>query len=144
MKNIIKFVSIIFILVLFSGCAKDYKKLTYTAYNEYFNAKKGYVVLDHSTDFGLNVIRSLEAGNGDIQIMYMEFSDDKEAINYIKKSYDNTDKYKVKMKDDYSIIKSNKGSYFKLYRVDNIIVYGMAQDKKNKKEVNNILKDLGY
>ena len=33
--------------------------------------------------------------------------------------------------------------YFKLYRVDNVIVNVVA-DKEYKKDVNKVLKDLGY
>ena len=44
----------------------------------------------------------------------------------------------------YTKVKSTEGRYFKLYKVDNVIVYGTSQDKKDKKEINSILKDLGY
>lgn len=145
MKKIIKKVLIITCAVLvLAGCSKDYKKLSYTTYNEYFNKKSDYITIDHSNDYGLNVVRSLESGNGTVQIMYIEFSDEKEADNYIENSYENDKNYKVTKKDNYTIVKSSKGKYFKLYKVDNVIVYGISLEKKDKKEINSILKDLGY
>ena len=42
-----------------------------------------------------------------------------------------------------NIKKQTKGTYFKLYRVDNVVINAVA-DKKYKKEVNKVLKDLGY
>lgn len=145
MKSIIKKVLIIGLATLvLAGCTKEYKKLSYTTYNEYFNNKDGYITIDHSNDYGLNVTRSLESGNGTIQIIYMEFQDEKEAINYIKTSYESDENYKISLKEDYSKVISNKGKYFKLYRVDNIVIYGTSLDKKNKREINSILKDLGY
>lgn len=145
MKKIIKKVLVICcgILVL-AGCSKDYKKLSYTTYNEYFNEKNDYITIDHSNDYGLSVVRSLESGNGTIQVMYIEFQSEEDAINYIETSYQNDDNYKVSLNDNYSKVTSTKGRYFKLYRVDNIIVYATSLDKKNKKEINSILKDLGY
>ena len=131
-------------VLLLVGCTKNYKKLAYTTYNEYFNSKDGYTIIDHSNNYGLEVIRSVEAGNGTIQIMYTEYKDSKEADTYIKNAYGSNKNYKINKKDKYTIVKSTKGRYFKLYKVDNVIVYGTSQDKKDKKEINSILKDLGY
>ncbi len=145
MKKIVKKVIVLVCAILIlAGCTKDYKKLSYTSYDEYFKDKEGYIQIDHSNDYGLDVIRSIESGNGSIQIMYMEFQDEKDAIDYIKTSYVSDKNYKVKLKDDYSVVKMTKDKYFKLYRVDNTIVYGTSLNKKDKKEINSILKDLGY
>lgn len=145
MNKILKKVLIIVVgILLLAGCSKDYKKLSYTTYNEYFNKKDGYIIIDHSNNYGLEVIRSLEAGNGTIQVIYIEFKDSAEADNYIKNSYETNENYKINKKDKYTVVKSTKGKYFKLYKVDNVLVYGTSQDKKDKKEINSILKDLGY
>mgnify|MGYP004468606989 FL=1 len=141
MRKLFKFIFVFIFIILFSGCMKNYKKLSYTEYNEYFNNKNGYIILDHSSDYGVDIIRNLEAGNGKIQVIYMEFSDEKTAKKYIDLTYDN---YKIKEKDNYTIIKSNKGKYFRLYRVENVIVYAQSEDKSNKKEIKSILKDLGF
>ena len=141
MRKLFKFIFVFIFIILFSGCMKSYKKLSYTEYNEYFNNKNGYIILDHSSDYGVDIIRNLEAGNGKIQVIYMEFSDEKTAKKYIDLTYDN---YKIKEKGNYTIIKSNKGKYFRLYRVENVIVYAQSEDKSNKKEIKSILKDLGF
>ncbi len=143
MKKICKIISLVFLTIIISGCSNDYKKLAYTTYNEYFNNKTDYVVLDHSDNFELNIVRNLEAGNGKIQFIYMEFSDDELAKKYIKDNY-NKAEYKVKENGKYTKIKNTKNRYFKLYRVDNVILYADSDDKKNKGEINSILKDLGY
>ena len=145
MKNsIIKVIITIVVMVLVTGCGSDYKKLSYVDYNEYFNKKEGYMMIDDSSKNGLEIIRELQASNGDIQVIYMEFSNDEEARKYIRDTYTSEDGYKLKTKDNYTIIKDTKARYFKLYRVDNIIIYASANDKKNKREINNIFKDLGY
>lgn len=145
MNKILKKVLVIAgMVLLLVGCGKNYKKLAYTTYNEYFNNKDGYTIIDHSNNYGLEVIRSLEAGNGTIQIMYTEYKDSNEADTFIKNAYGSNKDYKISKKDKYTIVKSTKGRYFKLYKVDNVIVYGTSQDKKDKKEINSILKDLGY
>lgn len=138
-----KVITILVMIILVSGCGKDYKKLSYIDYNEYFNEKEGYLMIDHSSENGLEIIRDLEAGNGDIQVMYLEFMTEEEAEKYIKENF-NDDNYKVKDKETYTIVKNTKNRYFKLYKVDNVIVYALSNDKKDKKEINSILKDLGY
>ena len=40
-------------------------------------------------------------------------------------------------KENYTIVKSSKGKYFKLYKVDNVIVYGISLEKKDKKYITN-------
>ena len=86
----------------------------------------------------------------------------KDIENYLKKNkmklrdenavladYSNLDegrfsvKLQIKEKDNYTYVKNTKGTYFKLYRVDNVVINAVA-DKKYKKEVNKVLKDLGY
>ena len=129
MKRILKIFSVLFFVVLLSGCNKNLEKVSYTDYNEYFNSKDGYTILDKSSDYDLSVIRYLEAGNGNVQVFFTE--------------YQNQKNYKFKEKDNYTYVKNTKGTYFKLYRVDNVVINAVA-DKKYKKEVNKVLKDLGY
>lgn len=138
-----KIIMLLLVIVFVSGCEKEYKKLSYVDYNEYFSNKEGYVMIDHSLDSGLEMIRNLEAGNGDIQVMYIEFMNDEEAENYIEEKF-NDDNYKIKKYDDYITIKNTKNRYFKLYKIDNVVIYAVSTDKKDKKEINSVLKDLGY
>ncbi len=141
MKNILKITLVVIITILLTGC-KKYDKLAYTSYNEYFNSKDGYVILDKTSDYDIDVRRYLEAGNGNVQVYYIEFATEDLAIDYVKNLYENQNGYKVK--NNYSYVKSTKNQYFKLYRVDNVIINAVSSDKKYRKNVNEVLKDLGY
>lgn len=143
MKRTLKIFSILFFVILLSGCNKDLEKVSYTDYNEYFNSKDGYTILDKSSDYDLSVIRYLEAGNGNVQVFFTEYQKTEDAKKEIEDLYKNQKNYKFKEKDNYTYVKNTKGTYFKLYRVDNVVINAVA-DKKYKKEVNKVLKDLGY
>lgn len=142
-KTFSKIITLLLGIIILSGCTKEYKKLSYIDYNEYFNKKANYIIIDHSSNNGLEIIRELEAGNGTIQVIYLEFNNEEEANKYIDDNY-NEGNYKIKNKNNYTFVKNTKNRYFKLYRTDNVIVYAVSNDKKDKKEINNILKDLGY
>lgn len=143
MKRILKIFSVLFFVILLSGCNKDLEKVSYTDYNEYFNSKDGYTILDKSSDYDLSVIRYLEAGNGNVQVFFTEYQKTEDAKKEIEDLYKNQKNYKFKEKDNYTYVKNTKGTYFKLYRVDNVVINAVA-GKKYKKEVNKVLKDLGY
>ena len=143
MKRILKIFSVLFFVILLSGCNKNLEKVSYTDYNEYFNSKDGYTILDKSSDYDLSVIRYLEAGNGNVQVFFTEYKKTEDAKKEIEDLYKNQKNYKFKEKDNYTYVKNTKGTYFKLYRVDNVVINAVA-DKKYKKEVNKVLKDLGY
>lgn len=143
MKRILKIFSVLFFVVILSGCNKNLEKVSYTDYNEYFNSKDGYTILDKSSDYDLSVIRYLEAGNGNVQVFFTEYQKTEDAKKEIEDLYKNQKNYKFKEKDNYTYVKNTKGTYFKLYRVDNVVINAVA-DKKYKKKVNKVLKDLGY
>ena len=143
MKRILKIFSVLFFVVILSGCNRNLEKVSYTDYNEYFNSKDGYTILDKSSDYDLSVIRYLEAGNGNVQVFFTEYQKTEDAKKEIEDLYKNQKNYKFKEKDNYTYVKNTKGTYFKLYRVDNVVINAVA-DKKYKKEVNKVLKDLGY
>ena len=140
MKRILKIFSVLFFVILLSGCNKNLEKVSYTDYNEYFNSKDGYTILDKSSDYDLSVIRYLEAGNGNVQVFFTEYQKTEDAKKEIEDLYKNQKNYKFKEKDNYTYVKNTKGTYFKLYRVDNVVINAVA-DKKYKKEVNKVLKD---
>ena len=143
MKKIIKLILVIFTAIMLTGCGKDYNKLSYTKYNEYFKSKDGYVILDKTSNYDYNITRYLEAGNGNVQVFFTEYQKTEDAKKEIEDLYKNQKNYKFKEKDNYAYVKNTKGTYFKLYRVDNVVINAVA-DKKYKKEVNKVLKDLGY
>ena len=144
MKKILKITLTIFVIFIMAGCGKSYEKLTYTDYMEYFNKKQGYTIQDNSKYYDIDIRKYYEAGNGKVQILYIEYAKNEDAVKYIEESYLDKKDYKVKLNDDYSYVKSTKDKYLKIYRVDNVIISVMALDKEYKKDVNNILKDLGY
>lgn len=141
MKNILKIVITTCFVLLICGCSKN-NKVSYTTFNEYFSKQNGYVMLDQTSNYGLDVRKCIEAGNGNVQVFYMEFESSEAAENYVKSMYKKESNYKVNK--DYTYVKNTKGKYFKLYRKDNIIVYGSSIDKKYKKDIKSKLKDLGY
>ena len=143
MKRILKIFSVLFFVILLSGCNKDLEKVSYTDYNEYFNSKDGYTILDKSSDYDLSVIRYLEAGNGNVQVFFTEYQKTEDAKKEIEDLYKNQINYKLKENDTYSYVIISKRTYFLLFRVDNVVINAVA-DKKYKKEVNKVLKDLGY
>lgn len=143
-KKVLKVTIVVFIVVILSGCNNNLKKVSYIDYEEYFNKKSGYVIIDNSSNNGLEIIRELQASNGKIQVIYMEFMTDEEADKYINENYSKEDGYKIKVNDNYATIKNTKDGYFKLYKVENIIIYASSNDKKNRKNINDIFKDLGY
>ena len=74
MKKIVKVFLVMFSLVILTGCGKNYDKLSYTEYSEYFNSKHEYVVLDKSKDYDITTTRYLEAGDGNVQVFYIEYA----------------------------------------------------------------------
>ena len=144
MKRILRGLSLVLIIILFSGCMGKIRKISYTEFNEYFSNKKGFVIKDSTGSYDIQIRRFLEAGNGDFQINYIEFDNQKNADKYIKSLYSDTKKYKIKNKKDYTFIKSNKSTFLRLYKKDNVIVSGMTNNKKARREVKRVLRDLGY
>ena len=88
MKKIVKVFLVIFSLVILTGCGKNYDKLSYTEYSEYFNSKHEYVVLDKSSSYGITTTRYLEAGNGNVQVFYIEYAKTDDAIKYVTEYID--------------------------------------------------------
>ena len=103
MKRILKIFSVLFFVVILSGCNKNLEKVSYTDYNEYFNSKDGYTILDKSSDYDLSVIRYLEAGNGNVQVFFTEYQKTEDAKKEIEDLYKNQKNYKFKEKDNYIV-----------------------------------------
>lgn len=144
MNKFLKAILLLLIGLTLVGCGKNYEKITYTDYQEYFNKKEGYIVQERSEGYDVTVRRYFEASNNNVQVYYIEYAKEDDAIQYMKDSFEDKGDYKLKLKDDYSYAKSTRDKYQKVYRVDNVIINVIARDKQYKKEVNNILKDLGY
>lgn len=142
MKKILSIVILLSSILIMSGCSKDYQKVSYTTFNEYFSKQGDYKIVDQTSNYNINIRKCVEAGNGKVQIFYMEFESAEIASAYIKNMYEKQEDYKIN--DNYTYVKSTKGKYFKLYRSDNVVIYGIALDKKDKREVKSTLKDLGY
>ena len=141
MRKILKVLLVTIFVLVITGCNKNINKLSYTEYNEYFSNKKGYSIIDDTKKYDIDVRRYLEAGDGDIQVFYIEFSNEKYADKYIE---DNYKKEKIKKYKNYTYIKNTKNKYMKVYKVKNVIVIGNTNDKKYKRLVNKTLKELGF
>lgn len=143
MKKLLKvFIAIIFVATL-SGCGKV-SKITYTNFNEYFLAKEGYSIINDTDKYDIDVRKHIEAGNGNVQVFYIEFANKKYADNYVENIYKKDSNYKVREKNGYTFIKTTKNKYEKAYKIDNTLVIGTSINKKYKRDVNRVLKDLGY
>ena len=132
------------VVLILSGCTQKIDKLTYTTFNEYFSKNTEYSINDTSNQYDINVRKYIEAGNGNVQIFYIEFSDSKNADKHINDIFLTDKNNKVKHSKDYTYIKNTKDKYMRLYQKDNVIVIGITYNKKYKGQVNRVLKDLGY
>ena len=144
MKKNIKVFLILFVVILLSGCFKNIQKLSYSDFKDYFSNKKEFKFIDKTYLYGVNVRKFVEVGEGNYQIFYIEFNNKKNADNYIEKMYKTNKDNKVNVKKNYTYVKRNKDSYLRLYKVDNVIVLGTTRNKKARKQVNKVLKELGY
>ena len=143
MKKIFKlFICALFIIIL-SGCGKI-NKITYTKFNEYFTNKDGYNIINNTDKFDIDVRKYIEAGNGDVQVFFIEFANKKYANDYVKSVYKTDKNYKVKYAAGCTYIKRTKNKYEKAYKIDNTLLIASTVNKKYKRDVNKILKDLGY
>lgn len=143
MKKILKGIFILLFIVLLSACTKDYKAITYTKFIETFQ-EEGYIVNNSSSQQSDKYERFIEASGKNNQFTYMEFKDEEEARNYVKTNYSKKKNYKYKDKKNYITVKSTKERYFSLIQIDKIVIVGNTYTKSNKKEVNRMLKKLGY
>ena len=144
MKKIFKGLFIFLFLVLLSGCAKDYKAITSTEFIEKMNLEKGYLVNTHTPIYDSSITKSTSVNGNDIQFLFFEFENAKDAKNYVKKSYKDLGSYKYKDYGSYVVVKNTKGRYFYLIQIDNTVLSGNTDTKSNKKEINRIFKKLGY
>lgn len=142
MNKFLKCLLTIFMIVILSGCIKNLDKLSYSNFNEYFSKRNNYDVIDKTSQYDIGVRKYIEAGDGYIQIFYIEFSNNKNANKYINNIYLNDNNYKVKNKKNYTYIKNKKGNYFRLYKKNNKIIYGTTNNKRHIKDVKRVLNEL--
>lgn len=143
MKKLFKLLFVFTFVFILSGCMKNVEKLSYTTYNEYFT-KHAYDIIDNTNQHDLEVRKYIESGNGKIAFTYIEFDTEASAKKYLKNMYLVDKDNKVKEKKTYTFIKNTKNQYLKVYQVDNVILVGFADNKKFKRDVNRVLKELGY
>lgn len=143
MKKIIKGIIALCLIVLLSAC-KNYEPITYTKFTETFSNRDGYIVNNQTLRYENQFERYIEVVGNNNQFAYYEFKTDEEARQYITDNYKNRSKYSFKDKKDYIIVKCTNKMYFKAIQVGKTVIVGNTSIKKNKKEVNKILKELGY
>ena len=96
MKKLIKICIVSFIAIILTGCGKNYNKLSFSDYNSYFESKEGYTINDKTSFYDSSIIRYYEAGNGNVQVFFIEYADSKDAKKYVEDLYENDKKYKIK------------------------------------------------
>jgi len=144
MKKILKGLLILVFIFLLSACTKDYKAITYTRFIENFSSEPEYLVNNSTSLVNEKFERYIEASGKNNQFVFYEFKTEKDAKDYVKVNYANRKDFKYKDKKDYITVKCTKERYFYLIQVDKTIVIGNSNIKSNKKEINRILKNLGY
>lgn len=144
MKKLFKILSVVLIIFLFSGCKRNIEKISYTDFYEYFSNKNEYDIVDTTGNYDITVRRFLEAGEGNFQIYYIEFDNKKSADKFLNEIYVKDKNNKVKNYKNYTYITSNKKTYLRLYKKDNVIVFGQTKNKKYKRQMKKVLRDLGY
>ena len=100
MKKLIKICIVSFIAIILTGCGKNYNKLSFSDYNSYFESKEGYTINDKTSFYDSSIIRYYEAGNGNVQVFFIEYADSKDAKKYVEDLYENDKKYKIKNNDE--------------------------------------------
>ena len=143
MNKIVKILVVVLLLGVTLGCQKNVSKVSYAKFNEYFTNKEGYSIIDNTSSYDINVRKHIEAGNGNVQIFYVEYDSEKSADEYIK-GLEEDENIKVTKYDKYTYAESKKGRYMVVYKIDSTVVVGMSEENKYRNEVNGVLRDLGY
>ena len=143
MKKIIKGILVLSLIVLLSAC-KKYEAITYTKFIEVFNNKPNYIVNNQTLRYENLFERYIEVVGNNNQFAYYEFKTEEDAKKYITDNYTDRKKYSFKDHKDYIIVKCTDKMFFKAIQIDKIVIVGNTNIKKNKNEINSILKELGY
>lgn len=143
MKKIFKGIIVLSLIILLSAC-KKYEPITYTKFTETFNNRDGYIVNNQTLRYENLFERYIEVVGNNNQFSYYEFKTEDDARKYITDNYKDRKKYSFKDKKDYIIVKCTDKMYFKAIQIDKTVIVGNSSIKKNKKEINSILKELGY
>ena len=143
MKKILKGIMVLCLIILLSAC-KKYEAITYTKFSEVFNNKEGYIVNNQTLRYENKFERYIEVVGNNNQFSYYEFKTSEEARQYLIDNYKEQKKFHLKVRDDYITVKCTDKMYFRAIQVDKIVIVGNTNVKKNKGEINKILKELGY
>ena len=143
MKKILKGIIVLSLIVLLSAC-KKYEPITYTKFTETFNNKENYIVNNQTLRYENLFERYIEVVGNNNQFAYYEFKTPEEAKKYITDNYKDRRKYRFKERENYIEVKCTDKMYFRAIQVDKIVIVGNTNVKKNRSEINKILKELGY
>ena len=148
-KKICKVISIILVFII-CGCGRKYP-LSPNQFQRIMDNNKYEIteVTDNYHYEGLN--KAYKASNKKYDINYYKLNTTEQAINFYESSQVNLNLNKInnKTKTDYSSNHYSKytltssDSYLILSRIDNTVIYSSV-DKKYKKDINKIVKKIGY
>jgi len=117
--------------------------------------QKGYTVVDTNSQFAgydyINQAYLAESSDGSYQIEFYETSDESYAINFYNNNQARFESSKgsassesnVNLKNSSKYTLSSNGKFMVVSRIDNTIIY-VNTDEKNKDNIKDILKELGY
>ena len=144
MKRIFKILLVILFVGVVAGCEKNVSKVSYAKFNEYFSDKEDFNVSDDTSGYDMNVRKYITANNSKYQIYYIEYDSERSANEYINNLNSDSKDYNIKKYDKYTYVENTNGKYVVMYKIDSTIVVGMSDNKNYKRDINNILSDLGY
>lgn len=145
MKKNIKVILTLFIVIILTGCSKDYTAISYSKFISEFDNRENYNIIDKTSINQGIYKRSYEAGNGDLNFFYLEFNDNKEAKSYMKRNYKDNDEFSYNNEKDYAVAKTKLSKrYIKVINVDNVVIIGKSEKFFDRFSVNKIYKELGY
>ena len=144
MKRIIVVVSLFVFTFFLTGCSNNSNSIsiTYTKFSEVFNNKADYNLINQTIKYEDSYERFLEASGKDIQFLYYEFKTEDDAKKYLKDNYKHRKKYKYKNRNGSITVKCTSGMYFYAVQNGKTVVIGDSPNKKNKKEIQKIFKEL--
>lgn len=149
MKNILKLITIVFLVIILSGCESEKKALTK---DELINrlSEQGFIVNDSTMqieDENINFVASANNNLYQIEIyIFDELEYAKQAYLTNKESFINlsSKKGKEKTSDNYEkYTQILTDTYNLVIRVENTLIYSVVS-KDYKNDLNKVIKNIGY
>ena len=144
MKRIMMVVVLLIGILFISGCSSNPKPITYTKFIETFKDKDGFLTENQTLKYEDKFERCIESSTDDVTFLYYEFKSEEKARAYLEDNYKGRKKYRYSDNKKRIIVKCTDKMYFYAVQVDKSVVIGHTSNKKFKKVIKDIFKELGY